>query len=188
MVPRALLGVLTVVGLAACAMRDADAGRQHAAGAVWMLVYRHDADGNPISGSKQELLDAVRRGAPIRFAWGFSIERDGGTLTVEHAAEPVFLSIIDGAEVVVQLPEHIAQAAYHDASSALFDDPAVMWRGLMTTQGVFNAVWVNRATGEEMRRHAQRAGLAWFAFQAADPDARQPPLELAVPGGVRRAE
>lgn len=155
---------------------------------AWQLVYRHDADGNALAGSKDELLSAIRRGAPIRFAWGFRIDRDGRPLSVEHVAEPVFLSVINETDVVVQLPEHIAQRAYADTSGALFGDPAVMWRGLMTSEGVFDAVWVNRATGEQVRRHAQRVGLAWFALQARDPAARPPALELAVPGGVRVVE
>ena len=87
-----------------------------------------------------------------------------------------------------RLPEHIAQRAYADVAGVSFDNPAVMWRGLMTTQGVFDAVWVNRATGEQVRRHPQRVGLTWFAFQPIEPSARQPGLELAVPGGVRRAD
>lgn len=136
---------------------------------TWHLVYRHDADGRAMAGSKAELLAAVRRGAPIRFAWGVLVEREGQRLSVEHVAEPVFLSVVNGNEVVVQLPEHIAQRAYTDLARASFEDPAVMWRGLMTTQGVFDAVWVNRATGEQVRRHPQRVGLAWFAFQPIDP-------------------
>lgn len=150
----------------------------------WMLVYRHDADGNPVVGSKADLLAAIRSGSPIRLAWGMKIERDGTVLSVEHSAEPVFLTIVNDEEVVVQLPEHIAQESYVDPVNPVFADPAVMWRGLMSTNGTFDAVWVNRATGVEVRRHPQRVGLAWFALQsgASDP---QHPLELATPGGVR---
>ena len=155
---------------------------------VWQLVYRHDTDGKPLAGSKSELIGAIRRGAPIRFAWGFKVQRDGRTITVEHVAEPVFLSVINESDIVVHLPEHIAQRAYGETVGAMFDNPAVMWRGLMTSQGVFDAVWVNRATGEQVRRHQQRVGLAWFALQAKDPAAREPALELAVPGGVVRVE
>lgn len=91
-----------------------------------------------------------------------------------------------GKEVVVQLPEHIAQHSYVDPSGAAFENAAVMWRGLMSTDGTFDAVWVNRATGEEVRRLPQRAALAWFAFVPPSSCCGQSPIELAVPGGVRR--
>jgi hypothetical protein len=152
------------------------------------MVYRHDADGKPIAGAKSALFDAIRSGAPIRFAWGTKRERDGTIVSVEHSAEPVFLTIMSGKEVVVQLPEHIAQRSYADPSGAAFESPAVMWRGLMSTDGAFDAVWVNRVTGEEVRRVPQRVGLAWFAFLPPGNCSVQPPIELATPGGVRRVD
>ena len=158
--------------------------RAHSCVPEWRMVYRHDTDGRPIAGDKQSLLDAVRRGVPLRFAWGFSGATAGGAVSVEHSAEPVFLTIMEGEHVFVQLPEHIAQASYARPEQARFDSPAVMWRGLMGTDGSFDAVYVDRATGKEVRRFPQRVGLAWFALL---PPAAclAPPLELAVPGGVR---
>jgi hypothetical protein len=91
-----------------------------------------------------------------------------------------------GKEVVVQLPEHIARRSYADLSGAAFESPAVMWRGLMSTDWTFDAVWVNRATGEEVRRFPQRVGLAWFAFLPPSTCSGQSPIELAAPDGVRR--
>lgn len=182
---RNTLALIGVAAISACApyviLKASDVPK-------WQLVYRHDADGQVMAGSMAELLAAIRRGAPIRVAWGTKVEPDGGTQSVEHAADPVFVSIVDGEHVVVQLPEHVAQRAYAEIGGAVFDDAAVMWRALMTTQGVFDAVWVNRATGETVRHVPQRVGLAWFAYQPENPEARQPPLDLALPGGVRRAE
>jgi hypothetical protein len=151
---------------------------------AWRMVYRHDADGRGIAGDKRDLLDAVRRGAPLRFAWGFSAATGGGQVAVEHSAEPVFVTIMQGEHVFVQLPEHIAQSSYFDPQRARFDSPSVMWRGLMGSDGTFDAVYVDRASGKEVRRFSQRAGLAWFAL-LPQPACLTPPLELAVPGGVR---
>lgn len=151
------------------------------------LVYRHDADGRPVEGSKQVLLDAVRSGAPLRFAWGAAIAAAGGTRTVEHSAAPVFVSIMRGEHVFVQLPEHIAQASYADPDLARFDVPKVMWRGLMGSDGTFDAVMVDRASGAEVRRLPQRAGIAWFAELPPAGCGTTAPLNLAVPGGVRLA-
>jgi hypothetical protein len=161
------------------------AGRD-ACAPTWRLVYRHDADGAPQAGSKDALFDAVRRGRPIRFAWGMKADTRGRTVSVEHSAEPVFLTIMNGTELFVQLPEHIGQKSYFESDKARFDEPHVMWRGLMGTTGAFDAVLVDRATGEEEKRLPQRAAIAWFAL-APDPVCDgAAPAPLAVPGGVRR--
>jgi hypothetical protein len=151
----------------------------------WRLVYRHDADGRPLEGAKPALLDAIRRGAPIRVAWGFAQTAATGAIALEHAADPVFVSVT-GDDVFVQLPEHIAQTSYARADGARFDQASVMWRGLMGSNGVFDAVYVDRASGREVRRLPQRAGLAWFAELPSRECAVQAPLTLAVPNGVRR--
>lgn len=147
----------------------------------WALLYRNDVDGNPVAGSKQALLAAIRSGQPIQIAWGFKTERQGKFLSVEHLISPVFLSIVNESEVSAQLPEHIAQQHYADIDRAFFGDPAVMWRGLMTSKGTFDAVWVNRATGEMLRRHPQRAALSWYA--PVSPDLSTP--SLAIEGAVK---
>jgi hypothetical protein len=148
-------------------------------------MYRHDAEGRPVAGAKPALLDAIRRGDPVRIAWGGAFKTAAGpTFSVEHSADPVFVTIAGGVDVVAQLPEHIAQADYAREPSATFDTGAVMWRALFTTTGRFDALWVDRATGKEVRRLPQKAAIAWLAF-APDPrcDSR-PPLALAVEGGV----
>ncbi|HWN06380.1 MAG TPA: hypothetical protein VNO53_04380 [Steroidobacteraceae bacterium] len=152
----------------------------------WQLVYRHDADGRPVTGARSALHAAIRRGQPLRAAWGFSTRRGDRDLTVEHAAEPLFVTIVDAEHVFVQLPEHIGQRSYVDAAGARFDRPAVMWRGLLGTDGTFDAVYVNRATGEEVRRVAQRAAVAWFAERPPAGCEDAPAVDLAIPGGVRR--
>ena len=152
--------------------------------AAWVLLYRNDRNGNRLAGSMEALLAAIRAGTPVRIGWGLERERDGRTASVEHVVSPVFLGIIDRTHVAAQLPEHIAPRHYWDIDQSFFDDPAVMWRGLMTTRGTFDAVWVNRASGEVIRRSPQRAALSWYAASAA-------PLStptLAVPDGVTRDE
>ncbi|HET9445327.1 MAG TPA: hypothetical protein VFO35_03660 [Steroidobacteraceae bacterium] len=149
----------------------------------WRLVYLHDKGGAVIEGTKAELFDAVRRGYPIRFAWGGAFGTPEKPLSVEHAAEPVFLTIMGESELFVQMPEHIAQASYHDSTKARFDKPNVMWRGMMGTDGSFDAAFVDRASGKEVRRLPQRARIAWFAY-APDPLCAGRPVKLAERDGV----
>ncbi len=151
----------------------------------WRLVYLHDTSGAAIEGAKSALFDAIRRGYPIRFAWGAAVGTPEKPASVEHAAEPVFLTIMGESELFVQLPEHIAQASYHEPSRAAFGKPAVMWRGMMGTDGSFDAVMVDRASGKEVRRMPQRARIAWFAY-APEPLCAGKPVKLAERNGVVR--
>ncbi len=148
----------------------------------WRLVYRHDAEGAPLAGSREALLDAFRRGQALRLGWGMKVERNGQWVQLEHVAEPVFASLVGGRDLFVQLPEHVLQTSYHEPSQD-FGKPSVAWRGLMGTTGRFEAVMVDRASGEEVRRLPQKAAIAWFAYGPA-PDCAPPPVELAIAGGV----
>ncbi|MHA7870826.1 MAG: hypothetical protein ACX939_00600 [Hyphococcus sp.] len=147
---------------------------------VWTPVYKNGLNGEPLEGSKADLFAAIRAGQPIQIGWGLSREIDGGQASVEHLAAPVFIGIGDNDHVVAQLPEHVAPRSYWGANSAFFDDPAVLWRGLMSTNGTFDAVWANRATGDVVRRSPQRAVMTWYVRRKAP--ATTP--SLAIPRGV----
>ncbi len=69
--------------------------------AGWQLVYKNDANGQAIYGKKEQLLDAVRLGYPIRIGWGSS--------RVEHVADADFLTIFNGTEVFAQIKPIIGQ-------------------------------------------------------------------------------
>ena len=154
---------------------------------AWRLVYRHNADGQAMEGTKEALFDSVRRGYPLRIAWGFEGSVEGRTIEVEHSAEPVFVTIMNGGDLLRSFPSTSRSRSYFEPEKALFENPSVMWRGLLGTNGTFDAVFVDRATGREVRRLPQRAGVAWFALAPAEEACAPPPLNLAVPGGVRRA-
>lgn len=151
----------------------------------WRVLYRHDAQGQPLAGALENVHAAIRAGQAVRIGWGVSVARaDEEPRSVEHLVSPEFLTIVNGGHVAAQLPEHVAQRSYWDVDQAFFDDPGVLWRGLMTTRGTFDAVWVDRGSGEEVRRGPQRAALTWYGFGVAGVSGRS----LAVPEGVMRDE
>lgn len=150
----------------------------------WQLLYQHDRTGKPIQGSKDWLMDTIRRGEPIRIAWGLYHPEDA-TRSVEHATEPVFITITNQSEVSAQLPEHIAQVSYWNPDQAKFADPAIMWRGLASTSGNFDAAWVNRATGEVIRRAPQQHQLTWYGNTTAL-HCKKPVVHLAIPNSKQQ--
>lgn len=127
----------------------------------WRMVYRHGPNGAPLAGDKAQLVDAIRRGLDIRLAWGVRHPRDEER-SVEHTALPVFVTIVDEAEVFVQVAEHVAHADYWARERQGFADPRIVWAGILGTTGSFEAVWYNRATGEPVRTLPQRVAISWF--------------------------
>jgi hypothetical protein len=155
----------------------------------WIAVYKHDGAGRALSGDKAALIAAVRRGQSVRVGWGMRHPRDS-TRSVEHTAAAEFTTIVDDAEVFVQVTEHVAFADYWARETQAPGDPRVTWTGVLGTPGTFQAVWYNRATGTEVRRLPQRVTMTWFV-QGADASGRPapPPLyspEAARPGAAER--
>ena len=146
----------------------------------WTIAYKNGLNGEVLEGSKELLFSAVRAGQPIQVGWGLGRDVAGERKSVEHVVSPVFLTIVDEQEIAVQLPEHIAAKSYWNIDQALFADPSIMWRGMLTTKGTFDAVWVNRATGETIRRAPQRAVMTWYVKNTAPRTAPS----LAVSNGV----
>jgi hypothetical protein len=151
-----------------------DAQARAAAPTAWSIVYKHDAEGRPISGSKQALIDAVRAGQDIRVSWGVRHPRDS-IRSVEHTALPVFVTVVNGSEVFVQVAEHVAVADYWETKSQDVGDPRVSWVGTLGTTGRFNAVWYNRSTGTEVQRLPQRATMTWMVTPAVSRAGGAPP-------------
>jgi len=70
----------------------------------WRMVYLHDPSGKAVEASKSALFDAVRRGSvPVRL--GVAIGSPDNPASVEYAAEPVFISLMNKADVTLTSDE-----------------------------------------------------------------------------------
>jgi hypothetical protein len=149
---------------------------------AWVAVYKHDGAGRSIAGDKQALVAAVRRGQSVRVSWGVQHPRDSSR-SVEHTALPVFTTVVDGAEVFVQVAEHVAFADYWARDGQAPGNPRETWTGILGTTGTFNALWYNRATGTEVRRLPQRVTMTWFVQGNGAPARSEdaPPLYSTKP-------
>lgn len=134
----------------------------------WRLVYQHDLDGKPILGSVGNLVDAMKRGSPIRVSWGGTVAAD--TTWIEFA-EPVFTTVMSDTAVVVQFPLSFIQTDYVDPGAAyLATDPPIGWRALMSTNGNYHQFHYDLRTGEITRVMHARTQAAWFALVSPDDD------------------
>lgn len=156
------------------------------ASSQWRLAYHHDNEGMVVAGDKDVLFNALRKGYPIRLAWGVRSSKNP-EISTAHAIEPVFVSLMRGEHLFAQLPEHIAQTSYWSPTDTRFDDPKVMWRGLIGTDGSFDAAWIDRASGETLDRRPQRAKVAWFYYGPKSECDENQPVDLEVHEGVVHA-
>jgi hypothetical protein len=167
-------GLRTAIALAAAALAPHRPAAAQPPRAGWVAVFKHDGQGRPLAGDKRALIDAVRRGEDVRLAWGVRHPRDS-TRSVEHTALGIFATVVDGAEVFVQVAEHVAHADYWARDAQAPGDPKVVWSAVLGTTGTFNAVMYDRASGAEVRRLPQRVTMTWFVRRPAA-GARATPL------------
>lgn len=154
---------------------QADCTRQ-----AWRLAFVNGPNGEELSGSRDDLLGAMRRGSPVRIGWG-EAEADG-KWTVEEFSNTSFLNIMGEREVVAQLEPALIQTNYTDATKASLRDPLVEWRAIMSTDGRFEAITVSRASGERLRTLVQRTTMHWYVFASPNGCAIDAAPELAPRG------
>lgn len=140
---------------------------QSSASSGWHLLLAHDANGKVDQGDRQQIVNAVRQGCQIRIAWGNS----GPTRSIEHIADPMWISIRNGNDVEVQIGEFLVNLNALGEPSE--DHPrrkrfggtekVVKWRASLKTDGTFNAVWYYPYNGEFIIRVPQRHPMKWFA-------------------------
>ncbi|HMB92851.1 MAG TPA: hypothetical protein VKP65_18520 [Rhodothermales bacterium] len=129
---------------------------------TWQLVYQHDFNGQPITGRVEDLVNALKRGSPIRVSWGGTVAGDTSWI---HFAEPVFTAVMSDTAVVVQFPLSFIQTDYVDAEGAFLQtDPPTGWRALMSTSGKYHQFHYDLSTGEISRIMYARTNMSWFAL------------------------
>lgn len=140
----------------------------------WQLVYQNDFDGNPVSGSAEDLVNAMKKGSPIRVSWG-GTETDG-TSWIEFA-EPVFTTVMNDTAVVVQFPLSFIQTHYTDPEKVFLQtDPPTGWRAIMSTTGNYHQFHYNLKTGTVTRIMYARTNMSWFVQSSFEDDRPVPDL------------
>ncbi len=145
---------LSMIGLSSCT-------QQHESG--WELVYKNDADGNALYGSKEELINAVRAGNPIRIGFGFRSRRDSSR-TIEHVSDAEFLTILDGEHVFAQVPQIIGQRPTNDEGDLkIFFRENNKWTKIAGTNGFSTGLMVDFINDSLVNHGADnRAGTSWY--------------------------
>lgn len=170
-----VLVLLLAAGLAA-----AEASAACDPAAQWRLLFVNGPGGEDLSGDRAHLLAAIRRGSPVRVGWGEAAA--DGSWSVEEFAATSFVNIMAGRDVVAQIEPAWIQSHYTDAGRAGLRTPLVDWQAVIATDGRFEAVTVDRATGGQLRKLLQRTTVHWFAL-APDPACDLRPMPEVAPRG-----
>jgi len=149
-VPRIL--TMLVVILASCSSAPSD----------FQVVFKNDAEGNTLAGSKEALINHIRGGSDIKIGWGWQ----GETRSIEHLSTPIWIAVPNEKEVIVQLDAQVLSKTDWDQLTASYADSSLLnqeWRVVINTNGEFDAVWYDRNKGEVSRRIPQKHTMTWFA-------------------------
>ena len=151
--------ILTALLLSACQTVNMHSSKS--------LMLSHDSTGEVIAGSPQKLIAAIRNGCELTIGWGAI----GASRTIEHIANPMWVSVRDGELVEAQLDDYLINLAVlgepqeEHPRQARFGgtDEVLMWRANLKTDGSFNAVWYHPHTGKLVTRIPQQHPMKWFA-------------------------
>lgn len=148
---------------------------------TWHLVFQNDSLGHTLYGSKQVLINAVKRGSPLRVAWGELL--DDGTSDIEFSV-PEFTTVVNDSDLVVQFPASMIQTQYMVASkSYLKTNPPTQWRALMSTDGHYHQFHHALNSTEVVRVMWLKTAMAWYVL-APENDTRYIP-KLALRNGIQ---
>ena len=136
----------------------------------WRLMLKHDENGQVLAGDVQRLVGAIRNGCALRVAWGARLRSDDRK-TIEHVSTPLWVAVRDGEIVEVQLDDYLINLAVlgepidaHPQRERFGGTAkAVMWRANFSTNGAFDAVWYDAATGAFITRVPQTHVGSWYA-------------------------
>lgn len=136
---------------------------------VQTVAFKHDGQGNPIEGSKEQLITAIRNGSTVRVGWGWKNKESGRS--IEHLSSPIWLAVVNEKEVMAHLDPQVLSQIDWNSATATYQDSTLLnqeWRVVINTDGTFDAVWYDRSNNEVSRRIPQRHTMTWFTQEISD--------------------
>ncbi len=128
----------------------------------WTAVYAHDENGKPTYGDISDLMEGLRKGYSLRAGWSWSRQLGDSTVSLEHFADPIFVTISQRKDVSMIINPHPLLRNYLDISKHEFDNPNHIWQCVLTTRGTFNAIVYNQTNGEIVKSWPQKHKMTWY--------------------------
>ncbi len=129
----------------------------------WILVYKHDKQGNALYGSKEKLIEAIQNGLAVRVGYGTKISEDR---SLEHIADAGFLSILkieSQHEIFAQVDPIYRQNPFRENDTiAIKMVPDNQWRTTISTNGISSNAMINIFNDSLQGSNENRRGANWF--------------------------
>ncbi|WP_435623088.1 hypothetical protein [Flagellimonas sp.] len=143
--------------------------------AKWQLIYKNSADGTPLFGNKQDLLNAIRNGNPVKIGFGGQLRKDT-TLTIEHVFEAHFFTILNDTDVYAQMLPIIGQTPLieKDTTNIVFRE--THWNILVGTNGFSDRLTMSLAKDTILGHNQRNMNVSWFVKQGPSSEEKGIPL------------
>ncbi|MDW3191782.1 MAG: hypothetical protein R8G66_05435 [Cytophagales bacterium] len=120
------------------------------------LIYAHDEDGFKIEGSKEALIEAVRKGKQVRIGW----KMGEGSKKAEHFADAQMVTILNG-EVYAQIVPIIHQHTKPKRNNIVFRS-GIGWTFIASTTGNNSTLIYDMSDGSALKSVPGIWGNQWF--------------------------
>lgn len=130
---------------------------------TWVLLYENDAEGQPVLGKIDRLINAVRGGEAVRIYYNSQHSEDDDTY-VEHTTLAKFITIMnspDGPFVTAQIDPIIGQTP-NFKDQTVIQKENLEWSLIASTTGKQDHMMRNAITGEILGHSTSRWGVKWF--------------------------
>lgn len=132
-------------------------------GQKWTMVYQNDAKGAMVSGSLNELIEAVRAGLPIRVGWSGQSPTDPNR-KVEHVANAKFLTIMSNKTVFAQIDPIIGQTP--DFTKQFIElKEGTTWVMIAASNGKSDSMMTDTKTGEIIGHGENARAIDWYVLK-----------------------
>lgn len=157
---RIVFFVATLLALTSCKEKSLITTNTENGG--WVLMYRNDDNGNSMFGDKDQLIEAVRNGLPVRIGFGSRGSTDS-TKSIEHVTNAHFLTISNGKEVFAQIEPIIGQypVLENDSLSITFRQN-INWSIIVGTNGFSDRLSTDYLTDTIIGNRTRATEVSWF--------------------------
>ncbi len=134
----------------------------------WELTYRNDGTGKSLFGNKEDLIDAIRKGYPVRIGFGGRRANDT-TKSVEHIVDVHFLTIANSKEVFGQIHPIIGQNPQleKDTLSITFREN-IEWTIMVGTNGFSDRLTTDRLNDTVLSHRSRPIDVSWFVYYSGN--------------------
>ena len=129
---------------------------------TWKLVLENSAKGDIVSGGKEQLINAIRKGMEVRIYWKHE-SPENPKIKVEHLAPAKFLTIMSNETVFAQIDPIIGQTPDFDQEELKLKEN-LSWPLIAGTNGKFESMTRNMITGEIVSHQVRQVGVKWFVW------------------------